>query len=90
MAGAAVGHLRGSSTAWWAQERDPTIDPIEDFVTKHPQGHCEYFATALTLMLRSLGIPARVVSGFKCDEGITPAATIRSANGTPTPGSKRT
>lgn len=50
------------------QERDLDIDPIEDFVTKHPQGHCEYFATALTLMLRSQKIPARMVVGYKCDE----------------------
>jgi hypothetical protein len=50
------------------QARDPNIDPIEDFVTKHPEGHCEYFATALTLMLRSQGIPARMVVGFKCDD----------------------
>jgi transglutaminase-like putative cysteine protease len=50
------------------QDRDPNLDPIEDFLTKHPQGHCEYFATALTLMLRSQGIPARMVVGYKCDE----------------------
>jgi hypothetical protein len=49
-------------------ERDPRLDPIEDFLTKHRQGHCEYFATALTLMLRSQGIPARLVVGYKCDE----------------------
>ncbi len=49
-------------------DRNPSIDPIEDFVTEHPQGHCEYFATALTLMLRSQGIPARMVCGFKCDQ----------------------
>jgi protein-glutamine gamma-glutamyltransferase len=48
-------------------ERDPSIDPIEDFIRNHPQGHCEYFATALTLMLRSQGIPSRMVSGFKID-----------------------
>jgi protein-glutamine gamma-glutamyltransferase len=48
-------------------ERDTSIDPIEDFVTKHGQGNCEYFATALTLMLRTQGIPARMVSGFKVD-----------------------
>ena len=35
------------------QDRDPNLDPIEDFVSKHPVGHCEYFATALVLMLRS-------------------------------------
>jgi transglutaminase-like putative cysteine protease len=50
------------------QERDPTIDPIEDFVGQHRVGHCEYFATALTLMLRSQGIPARLIVGYKCDE----------------------
>ena len=50
------------------QPRNPGIDLIEDFVTEHPEGHCEYFATALTLMLRSQGIPARMVLGFKCDE----------------------
>jgi hypothetical protein len=49
-------------------KRNSQLDPIEDFLTEHPQGHCEYFATALTLMLRSQGIPARLVIGYKCDE----------------------
>ena len=44
------------------------LDPIEDFVTKNPRGHCEYFATALCLMLRSQGIPARVVIGYRTGE----------------------
>jgi hypothetical protein len=51
-----------------AQERDPAIDPIEDFVSEHRAGHCEYFAGALVLMLRSQGIPARMVIGFKGGE----------------------
>jgi transglutaminase-like putative cysteine protease len=50
------------------QPRDRSLDPIEDFVTKHRQGHCEYFASALVLMLRSQQIPARLVAGFKTDE----------------------
>jgi len=45
-----------------------TIDPIEDFVKDNPQGHCEYFSTTLALMLRSQGIPSRLVVGYKCDE----------------------
>jgi len=49
-------------------DRDPHIDPIEDFVTNHRVGHCEYFATALTLMLRSQNIPARMVVGYRTDE----------------------
>jgi len=50
------------------QARDPLLDPIEDFVKNTPYGHCEYFATALTLMLRSQGIPARMVVGYVSDE----------------------
>jgi hypothetical protein len=51
-----------------SQNRDPALDPIEDFVTKHRAGHCEYFATALCLMLRSQHIPARMVVGYCTDE----------------------
>lgn len=50
------------------QKRDRHIDPIEDFVTNHRAGHCEYFATALALMLRSQGIPARIIVGYKTDD----------------------
>jgi protein-glutamine gamma-glutamyltransferase len=44
--------------------RNAELDPIEDFVANHRTGHCEYFASSLALMLRSLGIPARVVIGY--------------------------
>lgn len=50
------------------QAREPGKDPIEDFVQRMPLGHCEYFATALALMLRSQKIPARVVNGFVTSE----------------------
>jgi len=50
------------------QNRDSSLDPIDDFLTNNRRGHCEYFATALTLMLRSQGIPARMVLGYKTDE----------------------
>lgn len=45
-------------------QRNALKDPIEDFVTEHRQGNCEFFASALALMLRSQGIPARIVSGY--------------------------
>jgi len=41
------------------------IDPTEDFLVKVRAGHCERFAGGLALMLRSQGIPARVVVGFR-------------------------
>ena len=49
-------------------KRNFTVDPIEDFVSNHHTGHCEYFASALTLMLRSQGIPARTLVGYKGGE----------------------
>lgn len=43
---------------------DPNIDAVEDFMFNRKAGHCEYFASALTLMLRGVGVPARLVTGF--------------------------
>jgi transglutaminase-like putative cysteine protease len=40
------------------------LDPVEDFLLYRKEGHCEYFASALALLLRAKGIPARVISGF--------------------------
>jgi protein-glutamine gamma-glutamyltransferase len=49
-------------------ERDAKLDPLEDFITRHPQGHCEYFAGALVMMLRTQNIPARIAVGYKGGE----------------------
>jgi transglutaminase-like putative cysteine protease len=40
-------------------------DPVSYFLFERKQGHCEYFASAMAVMLRALGIPARVVNGFR-------------------------
>ena len=48
-----------------ASVADPGLDPVEDFLFRRKQGHCEYFASALALMLRAVSIPSRLVSGFK-------------------------
>lgn len=48
--------------------RDKKLDPIVDFVLNHRTGHCEYFASALAMMLRTQGIPSRMVVGFKGGE----------------------
>ncbi|MFL6337344.1 MAG: DUF3488 and DUF4129 domain-containing transglutaminase family protein [Pyrinomonadaceae bacterium] len=43
-------------------------DPLSDFLFNVRAGHCEYFATAMAVMLRTLGVPARVVNGFQRGE----------------------
>lgn len=42
--------------------------PLIDFLQNTKSGHCEYFATATTLLLRQAGIPARYATGFSIQE----------------------
>lgn len=42
----------------------PGEHPMNAFFTQIRRGHCELFASAMALAVRSLGIPARVVSGY--------------------------
>ena len=46
------------------QSQSKDISPIDNFLFERKEGHCEYFATAMVLMLRASGIPARLVNGF--------------------------
>jgi hypothetical protein len=46
----------------------PPPDPLAYFLFQRRAGHCEYFASAMTVMLRSVGIPARLVNGFLTGE----------------------
>lgn len=43
-------------------------DPLVAFLYELKRGHCEYFAGAMTLLCQSLGLQARMVVGFRCDE----------------------
>ncbi len=67
--------------AWFQQNfrytRNLTIDnpgfastptAVSQFLTKSRQGHCEYFASATTLLLRQAGIPARYAIGYAVQE----------------------
>jgi transglutaminase-like putative cysteine protease len=47
-----------------AQKIDPS-DPLASFLFTTRKGYCEYFASAMAIMLRTLGIPARLVNGFQ-------------------------
>ncbi|QDV11722.1 Protein-glutamine gamma-glutamyltransferase [Rosistilla oblonga] len=51
-----------------SDQRPRNVDPMDYFISTKKSGHCQYYAGALTLMLRSQGIPARLVVGYKTDE----------------------
>jgi hypothetical protein len=42
----------------------PVRDPLSDFLFVRKEGYCEYFASAMAVMLRAEGIPARIATGF--------------------------
>jgi transglutaminase-like putative cysteine protease len=42
----------------------PGEDPVIHFLFKEKRGYCEHFASAMVLMCRAIGIPARFVTGY--------------------------
>ena len=58
-------HFRTQHTYSLDVNLSPEGDPIVDFVRQRRPAYCEYFASGMALMLRALGIPARVVGGFR-------------------------
>lgn len=40
------------------------VAPLEDFLFHSKEGYCEHYATAMVMLLRASGIPARLVTGF--------------------------
>jgi protein-glutamine gamma-glutamyltransferase len=58
-------HLR-SDYAYTLELPDREVaDPVANFLFARRKGHCEYFASSMAVMLRSLGIPARLATGFQ-------------------------
>ncbi len=57
-------------------------DPVANFLFERKQGHCEYFASSMAIMLRTLGIPSRVVNGFRTGEfnDLTSQYLVRASN----------
>jgi transglutaminase-like putative cysteine protease len=47
---------------------NPGNDPLEEFLFTAKSGHCEYFASAMAVMLRAVGVPTRLVNGFLMGE----------------------
>lgn len=43
-------------------------DPTMHFLRENNEGHCEFFASGMTLLARAAGIPARVVGGYRVNE----------------------
>jgi hypothetical protein len=62
------GYLRTHFAYTLQLSRSVPKDPLAEFLFVRKQGHCEYFASSMAVMLRTLRIPARVVNGFDTGE----------------------
>ncbi len=58
----------------------PVEDPLADFLFQRRAGHCEDFATALAILLRTQGIPSRVVTGFYGGERAANEYVVRAGD----------
>ncbi|GAB4197220.1 MAG: hypothetical protein OHK0013_05160 [Sandaracinaceae bacterium] len=60
-----LGRLRGGEFTYSLDMQDPgDRPPLERFLLEWRRGHCEYYASAMAIMLRTLGVPTRNVTGF--------------------------
>jgi transglutaminase-like putative cysteine protease len=58
-------YLRGAYGYTLELPSQEVADPLAYFLFTRKKGHCEYFASAMAVMLRTLGIPSRLVTGFQ-------------------------
>lgn len=69
IAQALADHLRRTFTYSLDNPRVPRPhDPVLEFLFRGREGHCELFAASLAAMCRSIGIPARVITGYRASE----------------------
>jgi protein-glutamine gamma-glutamyltransferase len=57
-------HLREAYVYTDVPHVEDARQPLSDFLFRSRRGHCEFFATALAVLLRNAGVPSRVVNGF--------------------------
>ena len=46
------------------EESDDQAEPLDYFLFERKKGHCEYFSSAMAVLLRAAGVPTRNVNGF--------------------------
>ncbi len=63
-ASAIEGHLRHEFIYDLHSPSSGTPEPVDHFLFESRRGHCEFFSTAMALMLRTVGVPSRNVTGF--------------------------
>jgi transglutaminase-like putative cysteine protease len=64
MAAAVEQHLKQNYQYSLDVGTTPTVNPVEDFLFTRRTGYCDHYATAMVVLLRTLGVPSRLATGF--------------------------
>ncbi len=65
LSAAVLAHIRGADFSYTLAPGIYGRDGIDEFWLDRRAGFCEHFATAFVIVMRSLGVPARVVTGYQ-------------------------
>lgn len=58
----------------------PGRDPVDYFLFELKEDFCEYFASAMVVMLREVGVPARMVEGYTTGDSVGGQFVVREQN----------
>ncbi|MBF0560177.1 MAG: DUF3488 domain-containing protein [Nitrospirae bacterium] len=62
---AVLSFLKNGNYRYSLNNLPQTSQPVDDFLFKYRYGNCEYFASAMAVMLRMNGIPSRLIGGYR-------------------------
>src|SRR5262249_58907074 len=61
---AVLAYLRDGYEYTLEMDTDDRKEPLDHFLFDRKRGHCEYFSSAMAILLRASGVPTRNVDGF--------------------------
>ncbi|WP_233447022.1 transglutaminase-like domain-containing protein, partial [Ideonella azotifigens] len=65
LATAVLRHIRSSQYTYTLEPGTYDKDPVDEFWLDRKLGFCEHYASAFTVIMRAMGIPARIVTGYQ-------------------------
>ncbi len=65
LAEAVLGHIRRAPFVYTLEPGIYPVDPVDEFWLDRREGFCEHYAAAFVVVMRALGVPARIVTGYQ-------------------------
>lgn len=65
LAAAVLGHIRRAPFVYTLEPGAYGADPVDEFWLDRREGFCEHYAAAFVVVMRAMGVPARIVTGYQ-------------------------